>query len=202
VRSVAVVLVAIAVWLAVPLARAATVWSLARHEDGIEVYTRPVQGSGVDEFKGVAELGGDVEAILAVLRNSAGFKDWFPNTVESRLLARDGVVTYQYSVMGAPWPISQRDNVIRSELRRDEATGVVDIGVEAAPNYYPEQPGRVRVRKAHGAWKLEPLGPRRTRVTFRMHLEPGGGIPEWLINARVVNSPFETLRNLRALIAD
>jgi hypothetical protein len=31
-----------------------------------------------------------------------------------------------------------------------------------------------------------------------MHLEPGGGIPEWMINARVVGTPFEALTNLRA----
>ena len=183
------------------VAAATSDWTLAKSAEGIEVYTRPVAGSGVEEFKGVAEVGGDVDSILAVLRDSARFKDWFPNTTESRLLSRDGTVSYQYSVMGAPWPIAERDNVIRSELVRDASTGVVEIGVEAAPEYYPQQEGRVRVRKAKGMWTLEPVGPRRTRITFRMHLEPGGGIPDWLINSRVVNSPFETLRNLRAVLS-
>jgi hypothetical protein len=30
-----------------------------------------------------------------------------------------------------------------------------------------------------------------------MHLEPGGGVPDWLINTRVVETPFEALVNLR-----
>jgi hypothetical protein len=34
-----------------------------------------------------------------------------------------------------------------------------------------------------------------------MHLDPGGGVPQWLINARVVETPFEALRNLRATLA-
>ena len=30
-----------------------------------------------------------------------------------------------------------------------------------------------------------------------MHLDPGGGIPEWMINARIIATPFEALTNLR-----
>jgi hypothetical protein len=176
-------------------------WSLDKQGNGIEVYTRPVAGSGIKEFKGTAEVDADVEAIMGVLRDSAGFKNWFPNTTESKLLAREGNVSHQYSVMGAPWPVSNRDNVLRSEWTQDEATGVVDITIVAAPDYYPVQEGRVRVRNANGTWKLEPSGAQKTRVTFTMHLDPGGGIPTWLINTRVVETPFEALTNLRVVVA-
>jgi len=190
------------VLLVAAAATAAEEWTLDKQEDGIDVYTRPVPGSGIKEFMATADVESDVEAIMQVLRNSAGFKDWFPNTSESRLLARDGDVSYQYSVMKTPWPVTNRDNIFRSVATVDEATGVVDITVAAAPDYYPVQEGRVRVQKANGLWKLEPAGSKKTRVTFRMHLDPGGGIPEWLINARVVATPFEALTNLRAEVAD
>lgn len=178
----------------------ATEWVLDKQENGIDVYTRPVPGSGIKEFMGTAEIEDSVDAVLRVLRDSDRFKHWFPNTPESKLLAREDNVSYQYSVMDAPWPVSDRDNVFRSVTKRDEATGVVEIQVTAAPDYFPEQANRTRVRKANGAWKLEPLEGDRTLVTFRMHLEPGGGIPEWLINARVVATPFEALTNLRAFL--
>ena len=141
------------------------------------------------------------EAIVALLRDSDRFKDWFPNTPESKLLDRAGSVSHQYSVLDAPWPVSDRDNVLRSEIARDVSTGVVEITVTANPDHYPEQSGRVRVRRANGLWRFEPLGETRTRVTFQMHLEPGGGVPQWLINARVVETPFEALTNLRAILA-
>ncbi len=182
-----------------PIAASAE-WTLDKQENGIDVYTRPVSGSGIKEFKGTAELDGDLEAVLRVLRDSDGYKNWFPNTRESKLLDRSNDVSYQYSVMGAPWPVSDRDNVFRSVTRRDEKTGIVDIKVTAAPDYYPEQEDRVRVRKANGTWKLEPLDSKRTRVTFTMHLEPGGGIPQWMINTRIVATPFEALSNLRVSI--
>ena len=72
--------------------------------------------------------------------------------------------------------------------------------VTAEPDYYPVQKGRLRVQKAHGTWTLKPVGSDKTHITFTMHLEPGGGIPQWMINARIVVSPFEALTNLRATV--
>lgn len=175
-------------------------WALAKDENGIVVHTRPVAGSGIREFRGRAEIPARADSILRVLRDSDRFKDWFPNCPESKLLARERNVSYQYSVMSTPWPISHRDNVFRSETTTSDATGVVDIQVTAAPDYYPEQEDRVRVLHARGSWRLEPIGAGRTRVTFTMHLDPGGGIPEWMVNARIVATPFEALSNLRAAV--
>lgn len=186
--------------LALTAAASGDDWSLDMQQDGIDVYTRPVEGSGIKQFKGVGRVGATAEEILALLRDSNRFKTWFPNTSESKLLDRDGSVSYQYSVMATPWPMDDRDNVLRSVMSRNEKSGVIEIEVNAAPDYYPMQSGRVRVQKASGHWRLEPVGEGETHVTFVMHLEPGGGIPQWLINARIVATPFEALTNLRTTL--
>jgi hypothetical protein len=175
-------------------------WTLDLQENGIDVYTRPVEGSGIKEFKGVAEVEVSVDKVLALLRDSSRFKTWFPNTPESKLLNREGDVSYQYSVMATPWPMDDRDNVLRSVTTHDESTGDVRIEITAVPDYHPVQEGRVRVQQAHGTWKLKPMGPNKTHVTFKMHLEPGGGIPQWMINARIVATPFEALTSLRTTV--
>ncbi len=177
-------------------------WRLARERGGIIVHTRPVEGSGIREFRGSALVAAPPDAIRALLRDADRFKDWFPNTSESRLLSRQGEIAYQYSVLDAPWPVRDRDNVLRSETSIDPATGRVRVRIVAAPDDYPEQPGRVRVRRARGEWLLEPAGAGQTRVTFTMHLEPGGGVPAWLIDTRIVETPFEALTNLRRALAD
>jgi hypothetical protein len=176
-------------------------WQVVRERDGITVSTRPVEGSGVLEFEGKALVAAPVHAIRAILRDVDHFEDWFPNTSESRLIAREANVVYQYTVIDTPWPITDRDNIFRSVTERDAETGVVSISISADPDRQPEQPERFRVRQARGLWLLEPLSPDQTRVTFRMHLEPGGGVPQWLVNAQVVETPFGALRNLRALLA-
>ena len=185
--------------LAPDLAMATTpeAWSLDKRENGIDIYTRPVEGSGIKEFKGEALVDAEVDAILALLRDSDRFKTWFPDTPESKLLSLDGNTSYQYSVMGTPWPMADRDTVFRSVAKRDETTGIVNITLAAAPDYHPVRKGRVRVRKARGTWRLEPIAPGKTHVTMTMHLEPGGEIPEWMINVRIVATPFKALTNLR-----
>ncbi|MEZ4355297.1 MAG: START domain-containing protein [Myxococcota bacterium] len=176
-------------------------WQLAKQADGIDVHTRPVPGSGVVEFRGRAEVDASVEAVFAVLQDVEGFRDWFPDTLESRLLERKERSSVRYSVLDAPWPLSDRDHVLRTTSLRDSDTGAIRIAIVSDPTFHPEQPGRVRIRVAQGSWALEPLdGGRRTRVTFAMHLDPGGGLPDWLVNARIVGTPFEALTNLRARV--
>lgn len=186
------------VMLALPIQAAE--WTLQRQAEGIDVYTRPVAGSDIQEFKGEGVVAVPTEAIVSLLRDADRFKEWFPNTSESRLLKRDGSTSYQYSVMQTPWPISDRDNVFRSVTKRDADTGRIEIEVSAAPREHPEHPDRHRVTKANGRWRLVPQGPEATLVTFIMHLEPGGGLPDWLVNARVVATPFEALVNLREIL--
>lgn len=176
-------------------------WSLAREENGIVVYTRPVEGSGIREFKGSGVVAATVDSIRALLRDADHFKDWFPNLSESRLLAREGNVSYQYYVLDLPWPVSDRDNVLRSETTIEPTSGRISIKTTAAPDYHPEQPERVRVRRALSQWLLEPVTPGQTQVTFTMHLELGGGVPQWLINAQVVETPYDALTNMRVAVA-
>ncbi len=172
-------------------------WSLDKRANGIDVYTRPVEGSGIKEFKGTVEVDAEIDAVVALLRDSDRFKTWFPNTPESKLLDRNGDISYQYTVMSTPWPMDDRDNVFRSVTQRDETTGVVEITLTAAPDYRPIQDGRIRVQEARGTWRLEPIANSKTHVTFTMHLEPGGGVPQWIINARIIDTPFQALTNLR-----
>ena len=204
-RSIAALALALALGLlvaSVEVVRAAEAsWSLAREENGIVVYTRPVVGSGIREFRGSAVVAASVDSIRALLRDADHFKDWFPNLSESRLLGREGNVAYQYYVLDLPWPVSDRDNVLRSETTIDSASGRISIQVTAAPDYHPEQPERVRVRRALSQWLLEPVTPGQTRVTFTMHLDPGGGVPQWLINAQVVETPFDALTNMRVAVS-
>jgi len=185
--------------LAAGAARAAD-WELKKQAEGIDVYTRPVAGSEIKAFKGEGIVRVEVAAIVALLRDASRFKDWFPDTGESKRLERDGDVTYQYSVMTMPWPISDRDNIFRTVTTRDEATGRVEISVDAAPDSHPIQPGRHRVTHATGTWQLTPKAPQETHVAFTMHLEPGGGIPDWMVNARIVATPYGALVNMRRIL--
>ena len=71
-------------------ARAAE-WELRKQADGIDVYTRPVADSGIKEFKGEGIVRVEIAAIVALLRDASRFREWFPDTSESKLLKREGL---------------------------------------------------------------------------------------------------------------
>ncbi len=175
-------------------------WALQKQADGIDIYTRPVEGSDIKEFKAEGMVDIHIDEIVALLQDSDRFQEWFPNTSDSRLIKRDGDISYQYSVMQTPWPISDRDNIFRSVTTRDTSTGSVHISIEAAPKEIPENDGLHRVTRATGSWQFTPEGADKTLVVFVMHLEPGGGLPDWLVNARIVATPYEALMNMRKIL--
>jgi len=180
--------------LALP-ARAAD-WELQRDEEGIRVWTRPVPGSAVARFRGETFVRAEIAAVRAVLGDVPRLTEWFPDCVEARTLSKEGDVELRYVVTGAPWPVDDRDAIYHIETIR-EPSGLLRIEVGVRPETLPEREGRVRVQRAQGGWKLTP-DEGGTRVAWELHLEPGGSVPTWLVNQRVVDTPFRALRELRA----
>ena len=70
----------------------------------------------------------------------------------------------------------------------------------AVPDALPENKDYVRVRQLEGAWNIMPLSENRCRVVFRLHIEPGGEIPSWLANIAVIDTPYNTLKNMREMV--
>ena len=52
-------------------------WELAKQGEGIEVYTRPVEGMDAKEFLGVADVDAPVDVVLEVFRDVPSFPGWY-----------------------------------------------------------------------------------------------------------------------------
>lgn len=174
-------------------------WQLKRSEEGVRVWTRPVEGSAIEEFRGETFVSASPEECLALLRDASKSTRWFPNTSESRTLSREGDVELRYVVMDAPWPVDDRDAVYRfTTTRGDDGSIGIDIGVE--PDAVARESDRVRVLAARGQWRFTPRAG-GTTVLFEMHFDPAGSVPQWLSNLRVVETPYESLRGMQRELA-
>lgn len=175
-------------------------WTLAKKSDGIEVYTRNVPNSQLREFRGEVEFPGTVQQVVDVLRDANAFRTWMPDVVTSRLIKVSGDDQYHFLENAAPWPVSNRDGAYHfSYSPATDGSASMVVRVEAVPDLVPEQPGKVRVRKSDGAWRI--LAKVSTvKVSYQIHADPGGSIPTWMANATVVDTPFKTLKALRETI--
>jgi len=173
-------------------------WSLAKDAEGIKVYVRNVEGSPLREFRGETQLKATPGDVVKVLRDADGFSKWMPDVAASNLLKVTDTEQFHYLDNKAPWPVSNRDGVYHFTYSKS-GDGTVTIRVEAVPDYTPLRPGKVRIPQANGHWKLVPSAD-GVNVTYQMHASPGGSIPNWLANQTVVDTPYGTLKALRAYL--
>lgn len=178
-----------------------TPWNLAKEAEGIRIFTRPVANSPLKEFRGEIELAVSPDKVVEVLRDANAFRKWMPDVVESKLLASTPNDQYHYLENATPWPVSHRDGVYHFTYSKGKGSNpdAVVVKVEAAPQYVPAKDGKVRIPKSDGYWFIEPTGT-TTKVTYQIHADPGGSIPNWMANATVVDTPLKTLKSLRTYL--
>jgi len=176
--------------------------SLRLQKDWLKIYTCPVPTSDFLSFVGIAEIDAPQHSVLHLLYDLEAATEWIWKTDEMNVVeeidGEKGRIVYQR--ISAPWPISDREIISRSEGYRDEATSEVFIKMTAVPDALPENKDYVRVRQLEGAWNIMPLSENKCRVVFRLHIEPGGEIPSWLANIAVIDTPYNTLKNMREMV--
>ena len=111
-------------------------------------------------------------------------------------------VQISYNRTRAPWPVADRDVVLRGETTVDVAGRRVVISFHSVDDpRAPRLADVVRIPSARGHWILTPeRDGRATRVEYQLHAEAGGSLPGWIANvvSRVV--PQRTLLALRGQV--
>jgi hypothetical protein len=179
-------------------------WQPVTNEDGIEVSEREVPGRSLPMFRGVGVIEADLYEVLAVIHDIENHTRWMADCVESRLLRRESEsVSFGYNRTDSPWPVPDRDVVVRAE------TIVVEAGREVhslfrsvADESVPPARRVVRMRHLEGHYKLWTLGPDRTRVEYQVDADPGSSLPAWLVRRTTRKMPLLTLLNLRKRVAE
>lgn len=172
-------------------------WELEKDEEGIQIYTRIVAGSPVKEYKAITTLQSSTVALSQILRNQDELKGWFDLCYESKRLKKVSDNEYFFYLSNdAPWPVQDRDLVAHAifEIKKDETQWIT---FTAVPDYLPEREERVRIPKMKAHWEFKKLPSGSIQVIQQAHVDLGGSIPAWIINAVIVDSPFKTMQNLK-----
>ena len=176
--------------------------TLRFNNDWLKIFTCPVPSSDFLSFVAVATLDSPQHSVLSLLYDIDVATEWVWKTKEMRLLKEltddEGRIVYQ--LVSAPWPVSDREIITRSQGYMDPETSEIFIKLECLADYLPRNDKYVRVPQLEGAWNIIPLSENQCRVVFRLHIEPGGEIPFWLANIAVIDTPYHTMVNLREMV--
>ncbi len=174
-------------------------WHSNLAKNAIAIDTRSIPGSAYKEFRATMVAKTTLAKAVAVMEDIPGYTRWMKDCKEARVLSKvsatSGVI---YSLQATPWPIAEREAIVRYSFSREKNPPAVRIQIEAAPNAVPVTPGRVRISRLQGYWKFLEVAPGSLEITYVLHSEPGGSLPAWAVAGMVAHLPYETLSRLRA----
>lgn len=172
-------------------------WELRKESDGVKIYTTSYDGSDFEAFKAVTVVDASIEQLMAVMINPKSCLEWVHNCVKSSAFGEgDFYDRFAYSVNDMPWPVEDRDYVLRIRTHGNNASGEVVMELNAVPGAKQESDDYQRVEKSDTLYRFEPVSANKTRMIWVQHTEPNGAIPSWLVNSLVVDIPLKSLKNL------
>ncbi|QOI98564.1 MAG: hypothetical protein HRU69_14220 [Flammeovirgaceae bacterium] len=169
---------------------------LKRSQDSIFVYACKLTDSKVKAIRASFTLPTTPSVLAAHILNVEAYTEWQYNIIKAEVLEVIGDLELIYRAeVKAPWPVSNRDLVVRLRITQDPATRVMTFSIVSIPDYIPPYDGIVRVPKSEGKWVITPLN-NRLKIDYSFIVDPGGSVPSWLINFSIAEGPYRTFHNL------
>jgi len=179
-------------------------WTVANSDNNLTVYTRPHDGSSIRECKAIGTINAEPIVVKRVIDDTAEYPKFMPYVVETKTISQtaDGRVGYQRI---SPPMVGDRDYTVRVKCESKACPGGMTYcnRWEAANDLGPaEIKGVTRVKVTQGSWLLEPAGAGKTRATYTIYSDSGGGIPSMLLNSAnktAIPKLFEAVRKQATL---
>ncbi|WP_417443154.1 START domain-containing protein [Joostella sp.] len=176
-------------------------WELKRNTNNIQVYTRELDSTKINEYKAILKVNTSLEKVLEVLTDGNGLKNWNYKTPESELIAKisetEFIVWMQNDL---PWPISDRDNISRVTINQvSEEVYKIDIS-PADSTYIKANKNVIRMDNFKGNWLIRNVDKNTVEITQQMYGDPNGNLPAWLINSILTTFPYHSFEKLKGIL--
>ncbi|KZZ49881.1 hypothetical protein A3758_13600 [Oleiphilus sp. HI0118] len=173
-------------------------WTLEEDDNGIKVFTQEIEGSDFKAFKGEMNAQAQLDEVLDIIRDVESMDEWLHECVASQIMEKtsdEELIVYQET--SAPWPVTDRNFVLKMKVHRAEDGLSAKINFSALVEPEVANDDCVRVTELTGSWTLTQTSDSNVHVVYQTSADPAGDVPSWLANAFVVDQPYNTLLNLR-----
>lgn len=173
-------------------------WTLRKNDKGIQVYSRKTDSFRINELRVTTVMQAKLSQLVAAITDIQEHEKWVYKALNTKMLKRNSATDlFYYTEVDAPWPFDNRDVVMRMVVEQDAKSRAVTIHTYNVDNFYPFQKDIVRIMVSRGKWQVTPLANNQLQIEYRIQVDPGTGIPAWLINFFATNAPYETFVHLR-----
>jgi hypothetical protein len=178
-------------------------WSKTSVTDGITLYTRDASDTPIKEVKTVMTVKGTLSGITKLIMDAEVTPDWVYGVEKTEVLKSDGSQNVLIrNVIGLPWPLDDRDAINEMRVSQDADNKRVTIEMINQPDALATVDGLVRMAVASGHWTLSPLADGKIKVAQVYKADPGGKVPEWVINMFVLEGPVATFKSMQKILQE
>jgi len=180
-----------------------TEWALKKDKDGIKVYTGKAADSKFNMIRVSCKLNGSLSSLASILLQPEIQPEWVIATKTTKLVKRlANNHIYYYTIASIPWPLSNRDLIIDLWIQQDSLTKKMIIHANTIDKIIPPIAGLERVLFSQATWEVIPIAVNQIQVEYILKINPGGGIPAWVVNMFITKGPFESFYNLSKIIQE
>jgi len=173
-------------------------WKFKTEKDGIKIYTSQVPDSKIKAIKVECELNATASQLVALIMDVNTSPDWVYALKSCVLLKQvSPSELFYYSEVNLPWPATNRDYVAHLTVSENTDTKVVAIDGPAVTGFVPVKKGIVRISDSNGKWIITPSGANQIKVEYTIHVDPGGALPAWLVNAFATQGTLKIFSSLK-----
>lgn len=173
-------------------------------EEGIEVFTRMVEGQPLKEVKITFQKRTALAPLVCLITNPDKYTDFVYNSISySRItgdMPGDGIF---YGQLDFPWPLSDRDFYVATQMKQDPISKKVTIDTKSVDQQaYDAVDGYVRITSHHNTWNLTPDDNGIIHGEYWLSSNPSGTIPQWAINMMIHEGSVKTIQQLLEQVED
>ncbi len=170
---------------------------LRKKENDIYVYACKVEDSKLKSVRAHFDLPTSASRLAGYILDINLYTQWQYNMIKARILRQDkeNELIYHAEVK-APWPVSNRDLVVRLQVTQDPQTKIMYFSIISIPEFIPATDGVVRIPRSEGKWVITPTGENSVHVEYSFMVDPGGSVPVWMLNMAAAEGPYRSFINL------
>lgn len=176
-------------------------WELRKDRDGIKVYVREAIDSPFKELKMKFSVNATMSSVVALLQDIEAIPDWVYKCEVGYVVEKiNDEEEYYYNLIDFPWPLSDRDFIVKSKLYQDPVTKVLRSESYAVTDKMPEKEGVVRIVETNLWWEFTPHANGQIDVDYYLKSDPGGYLPAWIVNMAIDQGPIQTIKRFRKIL--
>lgn len=173
-------------------------WKLEKEKNGILVYSSDVPYSAIKAFKVECTFNGNYDKLISILSDVKENSKWVYHIRTSELLETYSELdVVYYAETNMPWPMSDRDAIIRLKFNTDSLPKFMTVTGTSEPDRVPVKPQFVRMKHYTAIWNVTMPTNKSIHIEYILEMNPGGSIPVWFTNMFAKKGPLESFSNLK-----